>query len=109
MPQAPGILSELYPYSYLATARMAQANTKGASLTLLALLPSYSLALTLAPLLPLSPPSLPPTPTSVPWLDSPSSLSPSLCLSKINALKPLLIWTHCAGAMERSLSTEKCI
>jgi hypothetical protein len=76
MAQAPGILSELHPYSnlaiarydpshsYLATARMAQPTIKGdpcslASLTLLPFLPSCSYSCSLAPMLSLSYSSFP--------------------------------------------------
>ena len=58
--------------------------------------PPYSLtSYSLAPLFPLSPPSLPaPNPSTWPWPASTSLFSPPLCLSTINALKPWTISAH---------------
>jgi hypothetical protein len=110
MTQAPGILFGLNPhsylatvryappYSYLATARIAQPTIKGATCPLLALFPlnllllfpcPHSLSLSLPPL------------STWPWPASSSLLSPFLCLSTINSLKPWIASCHRPTVLEQ--------
>jgi hypothetical protein len=74
----------LHPHSYLATARMAQPTIKVAACPLLSLLLSCSCFCSRGP--PFS---------TWPWSVSTSLLSPSRCLSTINALKPWTASSHC--------------
>ena len=84
MSQAPGIQSGLHTHSYLARARMAQPTIKGATCTLLSLLPLTLTSRSPAPPHPHMTMASPYFPT----------LSLSLCLSTINTLKPWTVSSH---------------